>query len=118
MADVRLAVVIAARGSALNGGGRDKMFDPRGRADDTLPESIGSFSRYLAALSIACVLAALSLPASGQAGELQLWSYDVAGAQMLFAGGNAGDADRPYAQSGTLVPGTYGFFLNISRQTG
>src|SRR5437764_15487415 len=104
MGDVRLAVLIAARGSALNGDGRDKMFDPRGRADDTLPKSIGPVSRYLAPLSIACVLAALSLPASGQAGELQLWSYDVAGAHMLFAGGNAGDADQTYARSGTLVP--------------
>ena len=62
------------------------------------------------------ILIGLSRPASGQSGELQLWSYDAAGAQMLFGGGNLGDADQTYVQSGTLGPGSYGFFLNVSRQ--
>ena len=37
---------------------------------------------------------------------------------MLFAGGNVADAGQSYFQSGTLVPGAYGFLLNIPRQTG
>src|SRR5690349_16364521 len=111
MAHVRLAVSIAARGvSASNGGGRDKMFDPRGRADDhSLEKSMGPVSQSLAALSIALILATLlSLPVSAQSPELQLWSYDVTGAHMLFAGGNSSDVGQTYAQSGTLVPGAYG----------
>ncbi len=92
------------------------MFDPGGRAHDHLRKTLGSPSRCLAVLSGAFVLVGLSLPASGQSGEVQLWSYDAAGAHMLFGGGAVDGVDQMFNQTGTLGAGSYGFFLNIARQ--